>query len=109
MTRRLPLAGFRVIDFSTLVAGPWATRLLADCGAEGIKLAAAGEGDVLRHSSPVPDGVSRTFAHFNCGKQCIALDLKRPGGVAVARRLIERADVVVENFRPGVMARLGLD
>jgi crotonobetainyl-CoA:carnitine CoA-transferase CaiB-like acyl-CoA transferase len=104
-----PLAGFRVIDFSTLVAGPWATRLLADCGADVIKIEAAHEGDVLRHSSPFPGGVSRTFAHFNCGKRCVALDLKSAAGVALARRLIERSDVVVENFRPGVMARLGLD
>jgi len=104
-----PLSGLRVIDFSTLVAGPWCTRLLADCGAEVIKIEAAGEGDVLRHSSAFPGGVSRTFAHFNCGKRCVAIDLKTPAGVELARRLIERADVVVENFRPGVMAKLGLD
>ncbi len=103
-----PLAGIRVIDFSTLVAGPWCGRLLADCGAEVIKIEAAGEGDVLRHSTPVPGGISRTFAHFNCGKQCIALDLKAPAGVEIARRLIATADVLIENFRPGVMARLGL-
>jgi len=107
MTPR-PLSGFRVVDFSALVAGPWATRLLADCGAEVIKVEPAGEGDVLRHSSPVPGGISRTFGHFNCGKKCIALDLKNEAGAAVARRLIERADVVVENSRPGVMAKLGL-
>jgi crotonobetainyl-CoA:carnitine CoA-transferase CaiB-like acyl-CoA transferase len=104
-----PLAGIRVIDLSTLVAGPWCSRLLADCGAEVIKIEAAGEGDVLRHSSPIPGGISRTFAHFNCGKKCIALDLKTAAGVEIARRLIERADVLIENFRPGVMARLGLD
>ena len=103
-----PLAGIRVIDLSTLVAGPWCSRLLADCGAEVIKIEPAGEGDVLRHSSPVPGGISRTFAHFNCGKKCVALDLKTPEGVEVARELIARADVLIENFRPGVMARLGL-
>jgi crotonobetainyl-CoA:carnitine CoA-transferase CaiB-like acyl-CoA transferase len=107
MTDR-PLSGIRVIDLSTLVAGPWCSRLLADCGAEVIKIEAAGEGDVLRHSSPIPGGISRTFANFNCGKKCIALDLKTPAGVEVARRLIEGADVLIENFRPGVMARLGL-
>ncbi len=109
MTTARPLAGMRVIDFSTLVAGPWCSRLLTDCGAEVIKVEAAGEGDVLRHSSPVPGGISRTFAHFNCGKKCVALDLKTPAGLGVARRLIDRADVLIENFRPGVMARLGLD
>jgi crotonobetainyl-CoA:carnitine CoA-transferase CaiB-like acyl-CoA transferase len=109
MGERRPLDGIRVIDFTSLVAGPWCTRLLADCGAEVIKIESAGEGDVVRHSSPVPGGVSRVFAHFNCGKKCIALDLKTAAGVSLARRLIERADVVVENFRPGVMRRLGLD
>ena len=108
MSDRRPLTGIRVIDLSTLVAGPWCSRLLADCGAEVIKIEAAGEGDVLRHSSPIPGGISRTFAHFNCGKKCIALDLKTSAGVDVARRLIASADVLIENFRPGVMARLGL-
>src|SRR5258706_3937984 len=108
MDRPRPLAGIRVIDLSTLVAGPWCSRLLADCGAEVIKVEAAGEGHVLRHSAPVPGGISRTFAHFNCGKRCIALDLKTAAGVDIARRLIARANVVIENFRPGVMARLGL-
>ncbi len=106
---RRPLTGIRVVDFSTLVAGPWCSRLLADCGAEVIKVEEAGAGDFLRHYAPVPDGVSRAFAHFNCGKECIALDLKTADGAALARRLIERADVVIENFRPGVMTRLGLD
>jgi crotonobetainyl-CoA:carnitine CoA-transferase CaiB-like acyl-CoA transferase len=98
-----------VIDFSTIVAGPWATRLLADCGAEVIKIEAAGEGDLLRHTPPIVDGVSLVYAHFNCGKQSIALDLKTDTGLALARELIGKADVLVENFRPGVMARLGLD
>ncbi len=106
---RRPLDGVRVVDFSSLVAGPWCTRLLADCGAEVLKVESAGDGDVLRHAAPVSGGVSRVFAHFNCGKKCIALDLKARSGVDLARRLIDRADVVVENFRPGVMRRLGLD
>src|SRR5262249_34544174 len=108
MECRRPLAGIRVIDFSALVAGPWCGRLLADCGAEVIKVEAAGDGDVLRHSAPIPGGISRTFAHFNCGKKCVALDLKTPAGAGLARRLAERADVLIENFRPGVMVRLGL-
>src|SRR5258705_3298691 len=108
MSGTRPLSGIRVIDLSTLVAGPWCSRLLADCGAEVIKIEAPGEGDVLRHSSPIPGGISRTFAHFNCGKKCVALDLKTPAGLEVARSLIERADVLIENFRPGVIARLGL-
>jgi CoA:oxalate CoA-transferase len=104
-----PLSGIRVIDFTSLVAGPWCTRLLADCGAEVIKVEAKGDGDLLRLSPPVEGGISRVYAHFNCGKRAITLDLKSTAGLGVARRLVEAADVVVENYRPGVMARLGLD
>jgi CoA:oxalate CoA-transferase len=104
-----PLTGIRVVDFTAVVAGPWATRLLADCGAEVIKIEAVGDGDLLRFTPPVNDGMSRVYAHFNRGKKSISLDLKSAAGLEVARGLVRSADVVVENFRPGVMARLGLD
>jgi crotonobetainyl-CoA:carnitine CoA-transferase CaiB-like acyl-CoA transferase len=107
--QKQPLDGVRVIDFTSIVAGPWATRLLADCGAEVIKVEAVGDGDILRFAPPVNDGMSRVYAHFNRGKKSVSLDLKSPAGLEIARRLIRTADVVVENFRPGVMARLGLD
>jgi CoA:oxalate CoA-transferase len=97
-----------VVDFSTLLAGPWATRLMADCGAEVVKVEASGAGDLMRIVGPVVDGRSRTFAQYNRGKKSVALDLKEPSDVEKARRLMDRADVVVENFRPGVMDRLGL-
>ena len=103
-----PMSGLNVVDFSTLVAGPWATRLMADCGAEVIKVETIGEGDLLRYSPPIVDGMSRVFAQFNRGKKSVALDLKSAEGVETARRLIDRADVVMENFRPGVMDRFGL-
>ena len=103
-----PMSGLRVVDFSTLVAGPWATRLMADCGAEVIKVEAVGEGDLLRYAPPIADGMSRVFAQFNRGKKSIALDLKSADGLERARRLVDQADVVVENFRPGVMDRFGL-
>jgi len=103
-----PMAGLRVVDFSTLVAGPWATRLMADCGAEVIKLETVGEGDLLRYAPPVVDGMSRVFAQFNRGKKSVVLDLKSAAGVEAARGLVDQADVVVENFRPGVMDRFGL-
>jgi formyl-CoA transferase len=103
-----PMSGLRVVDFSTLVAGPWATRLMADCGAEVIKVETVGEGDLLRYAPPVVGGVSRVFAQFNRGKKSVALDLKSSDGVETAGRLIDQADVVVENFRPGVMDRFGL-
>jgi CoA:oxalate CoA-transferase len=103
-----PMSGFRVVDFSTLVAGPWATRLMADCGAEVIKVETVGEGDLLRYAPPIVDGMSRVFAQFNRGKKSVALDLKSTDGLETARCLVDQADVVVENFRPGVMDRFGL-
>jgi CoA:oxalate CoA-transferase len=103
-----PMSGLRVVDFSTLVAGPWATRLMADCGAEVIKVETVGEGDLLRYAPPIVDGMSRVFAQFNRGKKSIALDLKSADDALAARRLIDQADVVMENFRPGVMDGFGL-
>jgi CoA:oxalate CoA-transferase len=109
VSRKAPLKGYRVVDFTSVVAGPWCTRLLADCGAEVIKIESTGGGDVLRFSPPIAEGQSRVYAHFNCGKKNVCIDLKDQSGVEVARRLIDEADIVVENFRPGVMKRLGLD
>jgi crotonobetainyl-CoA:carnitine CoA-transferase CaiB-like acyl-CoA transferase len=98
----------RVVDFTTTIAGPHCTRLLADVGAEVIKLEAP-EGDMMRSRPPLRDGASTSFGQLNTGKKSVVLDLKLPEAVAAARRLIETADVLVENFRPGVMARFGLD
>ncbi|MGE3301560.1 MAG: CaiB/BaiF CoA transferase family protein [Hyphomonadaceae bacterium] len=104
-----PLDGVRVIDFTTMIAGPAATRHLADCGAEVVKIEMVGEGDLLRGRYSV-DLVSRyMFGLYNAGKKSVALDLKTEAGLEAVRRLIASADVVVENFRPGVMKRLGLD
>jgi crotonobetainyl-CoA:carnitine CoA-transferase CaiB-like acyl-CoA transferase len=103
-----PMDGLTVLDFSAIVAGPWATRLMADCGARVIKIEAAGEGDLIRFAPPVVDGMSRVYAQFNRGKESVVLDLKAPADLEAARRLMDGADVVVENFRPGVMDRLGL-
>ncbi|WP_439814351.1 CaiB/BaiF CoA transferase family protein [Zavarzinia sp. CC-PAN008] len=102
------LDGVRVVDFSSIVAGPWCTRLLADCGADVIKIEPVGDGDLMRFVPPLVDGVSAVFAQFNCGKRSVTLDLKTTDGLALARRLAASADIVVENFRPGVMARMGL-
>ena len=100
--------GLRVADFTTTIAGPHCTRLLADLGAEVIKLEPP-EGDMMRSRAPLRDGASTSFGQLNTGKKSIVLDLKHPDGVAVARRLVATADVLVENFRPGVMQRFGLD
>lgn len=102
------LAGLRVIDFSTLVAGPYCSRYLSDLGAEVIKIEPA-EGDYLRTQEPLRDGESTYFGHLNCGKKCVALDLKDPAVIEELRQVIASADILIENFRPGVMARFGLD
>jgi crotonobetainyl-CoA:carnitine CoA-transferase CaiB-like acyl-CoA transferase len=98
----------RVLDFTTTIAGPHCTRLLADLGAEVIKIEAP-EGDMMRTRPPLRGGASTSFGQLNAGKKSIALDLKRPAAVEAVHRLVETADVVVENFRPGVMRRFGLD
>ena len=102
------LEGLRVLDFTTTIAGPHCGRLLADLGAEVIKIEAP-EGDMMRTRPPLRNGASTSFGQLNAGKKSIVLDLKSSAGVEVARRLVATADVVVENFRPGVMRRFGLD
>jgi crotonobetainyl-CoA:carnitine CoA-transferase CaiB-like acyl-CoA transferase len=102
------LASLRVLDFTTTIAGPHCGRMLADLGAEVIKIEAP-EGDMMRTRPPLRDGASTSFGQLNAGKKSVVLDLKSPPGVGAARRLVATADVVVENFRPGVMRRFGLD
>ncbi len=107
-----PLRGLRVLDLTNVLAGPFACHQLAHLGAEVIKVEARDGGDLARQLGADPAlnqrhmGVS--FLAQNAGKRSIALDLKKPGGKAVLQRLVEGADALVENFRPGVMARLGL-
>ena len=105
-----PLAGVRVADFSRVLAGPYATMLLADFGADVIKVESPG-GDDTRGWLPPVDAAGRStyFGGVNRNKRSVVLDLADAGGLAEARRLAASADVVVENFRPGVMARFGLD
>src|SRR5688572_20870126 len=102
------LSGLLVADFSRVLAGPFATMMLADLGARVVKVERPGAGDDTRGYGPFLDGRSLYFARVNRGKESVALDLKDPGDLAVARELARRADVVVENYRPGVMERLGL-
>jgi crotonobetainyl-CoA:carnitine CoA-transferase CaiB-like acyl-CoA transferase len=103
------LGHLRVVDFTTTIAGPHCTRLLADLGAEVIKIESPDGGDMMRARPPLRNGASTTFGQLNTGKKSVVLDLKRPEAIAIVRRLIGTGDVVVENFRPGVMQRLGLD
>ena len=105
-----PLAGIRVLDLTSVVSGPLATMFLADQGAEVIKIEPLG-GDITRHSrqSVSASGeFSALFVSTNRGKRSLSLDLKRPQAGAIMRRLVARADVLVQNFRPGTMERLGL-
>ncbi|MBB3008986.1 CaiB/BaiF CoA transferase family protein [Cupriavidus alkaliphilus] len=103
----LPLAGIRVIDFSRVLAGPYCTALLGDLGAEVIKIEPPG-GDDYRAVGPFVGGRSGLFAAMNRNKQSIVIDLKTAAGLELARALCARADVVVENFRPGVADKLGI-
>jgi crotonobetainyl-CoA:carnitine CoA-transferase CaiB-like acyl-CoA transferase len=100
--------GLRVLDFSTTIAGPHCTRMLADMGAEVIKIESA-VGETMRSRPPVRNGFSTVFGQLNVGKKSLVLDLKSPDAIEMIRRLVATADVLVENFRPGVMRRLKLD
>jgi crotonobetainyl-CoA:carnitine CoA-transferase CaiB-like acyl-CoA transferase len=102
------LSGVRVLDFTSVMAGPFATRMLADLGADVLKIEPL-EGDQVRARPPLRDGQSSYFGHLNVGKQSMACNLKSPQVRDLILQLAARYDVLVENFRPGVMERLGLD
>ena len=109
-----PLAGIRVLDLSRVLAGPWCTQLLADMGAEVIKVERPGAGDDTRHWGPPwhEHGDEKVAAYFlaaNRGKKSAAIDFSRPEGAALVRRLAETSDVLVENFKVGGLAKFGLD
>ena len=103
-----PLAGIRVLDFTRVLAGPAAALALADLGAEVIKVEPPGGGDDTRSFPPHRGGESHYFLSVNRGKKSIVIDLKSPKGVQLAHELVEKCDVLIENYRPGVMDRLGL-
>ncbi len=109
----LPLAGLIVLDLTRVLAGPYCTRLLADLGARIIKVERPGEGDEMRRSphqlEPGRDDQSTYFTRVNAGKESVAVDLSEPRGLEVLLDLARHADVFVENFAPGVVARLGCD
>ena len=105
---RGPLDGIKVLDLCSYLAGPYGCTLLADFGAEVIKIESP-QGDMLRQFPSSLEGESRFFLGTNRGKRALALDLKQPEGLAVLHRMVANADVLVENFRPSVPARLGID
>src|SRR4051812_25640327 len=102
-----PLSDLVVLDLTRALAGPIAGRLLADLGAEVIKIEPPG-GDLTRSIVPRVDGMSAYYVQYNVGKRCVSIDLTRPEGRELLLRMVEHADVVLENYRPEVMARLGL-
>jgi crotonobetainyl-CoA:carnitine CoA-transferase CaiB-like acyl-CoA transferase len=103
-----PLDGVKVVDCSAYITGPLATMLLADQGAEVVKVEPLGLGDVMRHLGTARGGMSALFAGCNRGKRSISLNLREERGRAVLQRLVEGADVFVQNFRPGVAERMGI-
>lgn len=109
MSSDSPLRGVRILDFSRLLPGPYATSILASLGAEVVKVEEPLLSDAMRHFPPLLNGTGVTFQHQNRGKQSVALDLKQEAGQDIAQRLAARSDVVVEGFRPGVAERLGIE
>jgi crotonobetainyl-CoA:carnitine CoA-transferase CaiB-like acyl-CoA transferase len=104
-----PLAGVRVIDLSSMMSGPWATDILGDQGADVIKVEVPGKGDHVRSLPNQSGGMSAMFVNVNRSKRSLTLNLKSADGVGVLKRLVAAADVLVQNFRPGVVERLGID
>ena len=108
MTATLPLAGIRVIEVCNVAAGPFCGMLLADMGADVVKVEHPEGGDTLRSWPPINDGYSENFASLNRNKRSVTLNLKNPADLALLRSLATEADVLIENNRPGVMERLGV-
>jgi formyl-CoA transferase len=108
LQRNRPLEGIRVLELAQVVAGPFCGTLMAEFGAEVIKTEIPGKGDDLRRLGPSEDGTSYWFAVDNRNKKLMTLDLHTPKGQDIVRRLVAHCDVVLENFRPGVLERWGL-
>jgi crotonobetainyl-CoA:carnitine CoA-transferase CaiB-like acyl-CoA transferase len=105
---RYPLEGMKILDFTYLLPGPYGTMMLADLGADIIKVENLTNPDMMRIAEPVIDGVSAAYAHINRGKKSLAIDLKKEGAAEIIRRLLGEYDIILEQFRPGVMNRFGL-
>lgn len=103
------LDGFTILDFTQVLAGPTVTRLMAEMGAEILKVELSPTGDFSRALPALRDGRSAYFIQQNRGKKSLCVEAKNPQGLAILKKLIEKVDVVVENFAPGVIGRLGLD
>ena len=104
-----PLAGIRVVDLTRVLSGPFCTALLADLGADIIKVETPGEGDTVRQQGAIVNGFSSYFANYNRNKRGITLNLRSEAGRAILARLIAKSDVLMDNYRPGVLAAMGFD
>ncbi|WP_339184160.1 CaiB/BaiF CoA-transferase family protein [Oceanobacillus sp. FSL W7-1293] len=102
------LNGMKVLDFTTLLPGPFATMMLADMGADVIKVESPHRGDMIKQLPPMEGGVSAVYAQLNRSKQSMTLDLKQPEATEIVKKLIDEYDIIIEQFRPGVMDRLGI-
>ena len=103
-----PMDGVRVIDLTSMISGPLATLTLADQGADVIKVEPPGGGDFVRHLATRRNGYSASFVNNNRNKRSVILDLKNPDGLNAFKKMIMDADVVIQNFRPGVASRIGI-
>jgi crotonobetainyl-CoA:carnitine CoA-transferase CaiB-like acyl-CoA transferase len=104
----LPLSGIKVVDLTRILSGPFCTMLLGDMGADVVKIEAPGEGDPIRGQGTIQNGLSTYFAGFNRNKRSVCLDLRTQDGLRQLNQLLSKADVLVENFRPGVLDKMGL-
>ena len=104
----MPLSGIRILDLTRIISGPYCTALLADLGAEVLKIEPPGSGDPVREQGVIRDGISWYFANYNRNKKSVAIDLYTDAGKDLLYKLIPSCDVIVENYRPGVMEKMGL-
>ena len=109
MNTDLPLAGIRVVDLTRVLSGPFCSMLLGDLGADVIKVETPGEGDTVRHQGAGRDGLSWYFANYNRNKRSITLNLRSEAGRDILARLIAKSDVLIDNYRPGVLDAMGFD
>lgn len=103
----MPLSGVRILDLTRIISGPYCTSILADMGADVIKIEPPGEGDPVRRQGVIRDGVSWYFANYNRNKRSVTLDLYSQEGKDILREMIPRCDVIIENYRPGIMEKMG--
>ena len=103
-----PLAGIKVVDMSVMIAGPLAAMMLADQGADVVKVESPGMGDMMRHLGSSKNGMTGIYVNNNRGKRSLVIDVKQEAGLAAMRRLIADPDILIQNFRPGAMDRMGL-